>query len=340
MTAPEVGAAAAGPDPSVRYVEAGEGDAGQRIDNFLLRHLRGVPRSHLYRLLRTGQVRVDGRRVRAEHRLSIGERVRIPPVRQDAGSRPAGAPSASLRRRVTEAILYEDRELLVINKPAGIAVHGGSGLSFGIIEALRAARPELDELELVHRLDRDTSGCLLLAKRRSTLRALHALLRERDMTKRYLALVCGRWTLARKRIELPLLGNVRQGGERMVKVDARGQTAVSTFVPIEHFGRDATLMQVIIGTGRTHQIRVHAAEARHPVAGDDKYGDRNCNHRLAEAGLKRMFLHASGLEFVRPGAAGERFAIEAPLDAELEAVLEHLRGRGPRAQQALGNREP
>ncbi|HSN71698.1 MAG TPA: RluA family pseudouridine synthase [Steroidobacteraceae bacterium] len=332
------GTAGPGPRAEVSYVEAGAGDAGQRIDNFLARHLRDLPRSRLYRLLRKGEVRVNGRRVRPEHRLAAGDRVRLPPVRRDPSAPATGQPSAALRRLAVGAILHEDDDLLVLDKPAGVAVHGGSGVSFGLIEALRAARPEATELELVHRLDRDTSGCLLVAKRRSVLRRLHAMLRERDMEKRYLALVCGRWALGAKTIELPLLTNRRQGGERVVKVDVRGQSAHSRFVPVEQFGRVATLMDVTIGTGRTHQIRVHAAYAGHPVAGDEKYGDTDCNGRLAAYGLRRMFLHAAALSFPWERAAGGRFTVEAPLDRELATVLEHLRMRGADTSTGSGNR--
>jgi 23S rRNA pseudouridine955/2504/2580 synthase len=227
----------------------------------------------------------------------------------------------------------------VLDKPAGVAVHGGSGVSFGLIEALRAARPELDELELVHRLDRDTSGCLLVAKRRHALRELHAKLRERDVEKRYLALLCGRWRLGTKRIELPLATNRRQGGERVVKVDPDGQSALSRFVPLEHYRNVATLVEVVIGTGRTHQIRVHAAHAGHPVAGDEKYGERECNRVLAGFGLRRMFLHAASLAFSWDAAPGGRFEIEAPLGADLQAVLEALRSKQRTAVSPSGDRQ-
>lgn len=307
---------------SVRYVEAGEGDAGQRIDNFLLRLLQRIPKSHVYRLLRKGEVRVNGKRAKPDQRLAAGDKVRVPPVRIDPSS-VTEKPTKALQRFITEAIIYEDADLIVLNKPSGVAVHGGSGLSNGVIEALRAARQELTELELVHRLDRDTSGCLLIAKRRAVLRELHAVLRQREMGKHYSALVCGRWPLGKKTLDLPLITNQKQGGERMVRVHADGQSALSTFTPLRHFGRVATLMDVSIGTGRTHQIRVHAAYAGHPVAGDEKYGNRECNDALKSFGLKRMFLHARSLEFVRPGST-ESFTIEAPLSEELQRVLSNL----------------
>jgi 23S rRNA pseudouridine955/2504/2580 synthase len=306
----------------VRYLDAGEGDVGQRIDNFLMRHLREAPRSLVYRILRSGEVRVNGGRVQPSHRLALNDRVRVPPIRTEP-AQPAAArgPSPGLQQLIVNAVLHEDRELLVIDKPAGVAVHGGSGVSFGIIEALRAARPELTELELVHRLDRDTSGCLLLAKRRAALRELHALLRERAMQKTYLALVCGRWALGNKTIDLPLKTNIKQGGERMVRVHSEGQAAQSRFAVKQHFARLASLLEVSIGTGRTHQIRVHAAHAGHPIAGDEKYGDRECDAKLRAYGLSRMFLHAQSLEFRRNGVD---FAVSSPLPQELQSVLERL----------------
>jgi len=307
---------------SVRYVEATQSDAGQRIDNYLLRQFRGVPKSHVYRVLRKGEVRINGKRAKPEQRIAEGDRVRLPPIRLEP-TPDVLPPSRSLQALIQNAVLHEDDDFLAINKPAGVAVHGGSGLAHGVIEALRMARPELKELELVHRLDRDTSGCLLVAKRRAALRALHAQLREREMDKRYLALVCGRWALGTKKLEMPLKTNEKQGGERMVRVHPDGQTAESTFKLLERYGKNATLMEVRIGTGRTHQIRVHAAYAGHPVAGDEKYGDRDCNDALKAFGLRRMFLHAHALTFVRPGTE-ESFTVSAPLDAELQGVLDRL----------------
>jgi 23S rRNA pseudouridine955/2504/2580 synthase len=257
--------------------------------------------------------------------LVAGDKVRLPPL-QDAGrkqdSEPAKTPSKSLREFVSAAVIHEDRDLIVVNKPAGVAVHGGSGVSFGVIEALRATHPELKELELVHRLDRETSGCLLVAKRRAVLRDLHAQLRERRMAKRYLALVAGRWPFGTKTIDLPLKTNLKQGGERVVRVHSEGQHAVTTFKPIEQFGKTATLLDIDLGTGRTHQIRVHAAHAGYPVAGDEKYGDREKDAKLKERGLTRMFLHAASLTFRR---GEEPFTVAAPLPPELEAVLDRLR---------------
>lgn len=305
----------------VSYVEAGAGDDGQRIDNFLSRILKDVPRSLIYRILRTGEVRVNGGRARPDHRLAAGDRIRLPPLQRKAPTERT-APSKSLRDFVSAAVIHEDRDLIVVNKPAGVAVHGGSGLSFGVIEALRATHPEIGELELVHRLDRDTSGCLLVAKRRAVLRELHALLRERDMEKRYLALVVGRWPFGEKTIDLPLKTNQKQGGERVVRVHADGQEAITTFRPAKHFGKLATLLDVSLGTGRTHQIRVHAAHAGHPIAGDEKYGDRERDARLKPFGLQRMFLHAHSLKFQRNGQP--EFSVTAPLPAELQSLLDRL----------------
>ncbi len=310
----------------VQYVEAGEGDAGQRLDNFLVRTLKGVPRTHVYRLLRKGEVRVNSKRAKPDQRVEAGDRIRLPPVRRpdtSAEGVTARPPSPSLAKLVTDAIVYEDPDLLVLNKPAGVAVHGGSGMAHGVIEVLRAVRPDAKELDLVHRLDRETSGCLIVAKRRAALRDLHAQLREGQTEKRYLALVCGKWNLGQKRIELPLATGERRGGERHVAVRTHGQMAVSTFRPVQFFGNVASLLEVEIGTGKTHQIRVHAAYAGHPVAGDDKYGDRDCNEVLKAYGLNRMFLHASSIGVNRPGTQ-EPLVVSAPLSAELHAVLEAL----------------
>lgn len=304
----------------VTYVDAGEGDVGQRIDNFLIRVLKDAPRSLVYRILRSGEVRVNSGRVGPEYRLSAGDRIRVPPVRLKPREQ-TDAPSRSLRDFIAGSILHEDRDLIVVNKPAGVAVHGGSGLSFGVIEALRAMHPELKELELVHRLDRDTSGCLLVAKRRAVLRELHAALREREMEKRYSALVCGRWPFGTKTIELPLKTNLKQGGERVVRVHEQGQEAVTTFSPEQHYGKLASLLDVSLGTGRTHQIRVHASHAGYPIAGDDKYGDREKDALLKPYGLHRMFLHARALKF---DLGGKPFAIEAPLPEDLQTFLDRL----------------
>ena len=296
-------------------------EAGQRIDNFLMRHFKSVPRSRVYRLLRKGEVRVNKKRVDAEYRMAAGDEVRLPPVRLDDSEEP-GRPSSSLQELIEKSVIFQDKHLLVINKPPGVAVHGGSGMSFGVIEALRASRPR-ETLELVHRLDRDTSGCLLIARDRATLTALHALIRNGGMHKTYMALVAGSWQLGTKRIDAPLATDNRQHGERHVRVAASGKDSVSVFKPVQFFGPLATLMEVNIPTGRTHQIRVHASFAGHPLLGDDKYGDRERNAELKGAGLKRIFLHAQSIAFDWPGS-GVPFHASAPLPADLAAVLDAI----------------
>jgi 23S rRNA pseudouridine955/2504/2580 synthase len=300
-------------------------EAGQRIDNFLMRHFKSVPRSRVYRLLRKGEVRVNRKRVTAEYRLLARDEVRLPPVRIEAdanGDAAPGRPSSSLLELIERAVIFQDRHLLVIDKPAGVAVHGGSGMSFGIIEALRASRPR-ENLELVHRLDRDTSGCLLIARDRQTLTALHAMIRDGGMHKTYMALVAGSWQLGTKRIDAPLATDNRQHGERHVRVAAAGKSSVSVFKPLQFFGQLATLMEVDIPTGRTHQIRVHASFAGHPLLGDDKYGDHERNAELKRHGLKRTFLHAQSVAFEWPGT-GVPFHVSAPLPAELTDVLDAI----------------
>jgi len=318
---------------SVQHFEVTEDEAGQRLDNYVQKRLGAVPRSRIYRVIRKGEVRVNGRRAGPELRLSLNDKIRIPPVRIAPATDP-GKPSAQLTARIAQAIIYEDDKLLVIDKPAGVAVHGGSGVSFGVIEALRALRPE-EYFELAHRLDRDTSGCLIVARKGAALRSLHALLREDGFEKRYLALLKGPWDLGLKRIDAPLRTDARVGGERTVRVAAGGKPSVSTFRPVQFFGRTATLMEVTLETGRTHQIRVHAQHAGHPVAGDEKYGDADFNEAMRALGLKRMFLHASSLSFTWP--QGGQFSINTPLPPELGAVLDQLAGmkksaaRGARA---------
>ena len=301
--------------------------AGQRLDNFLLGALSGVPRSHVYRLIRSGQVRVNSGRVRAGYRLREGDRVRVPPMYR---RRPGAAEVPSNRVRwLAGRILYEDRRVLVLDKPAGMPVHAGTGVDFGCIEALRSISPRLRAADLVHRLDRGTSGCLLVAKRYAALRQLHGLLRTGGVDKRYLALVHGRWPRRRSRVDAPLATR-RRGGESVVEVDPAGKRALSRFRAVERFGDLATLVEVATGTGRTHQIRVHAAHAGHPLAADPRYGDPRFNAALSAKGLKRMFLHAHTLAFVWPDT-GERFAVGAPLPPELSAILDSLEraGRAP-----------
>jgi 23S rRNA pseudouridine955/2504/2580 synthase len=305
-------------------------EAGQRIDNFLMRHFKTVPRSRVYRLMRKGEVRVNRKRVDAEYRVQEGDEVRLPPVRIEAADEQR-QPSSSLLELLERAVTFQDRHLLVLDKPAGVAVHGGSGMSFGVIEALRASRPR-ETLELVHRLDRDTSGCLLIARDRATLTALHALIRNGGMHKTYLALVAGSWQLGTKRIDAPLATDNRQHGERHVRVATAGKDSVSVFKPVQFFGSLATLMEVDIPTGRTHQIRVHASFAGHPLLGDDKYGDRERNAELKQSGLKRTFLHAQSVSFEWPGS-GVPFHVSAPLPGELSAVLDAITPMKRRAPQ-------
>lgn len=317
--------AASAPRTAVRHVEVDADQQGQRLDKVLTTLLGNVPRSRIFRLIRRGEVRVNGKRAKPEQRLALGDSVRVPPLREEEpgsgeGSAPRRVP-ATLMQAVQRAVIHEDERLLVLDKPAGIAVHGGSGLSFGIIEALRAARPD-EQLELAHRLDRDTSGLLLVARKPAALRALHALLRDGEVHKSYLVLVAGNWQLGHKRIDAPLRTDLRVGGERTVKVDANGKEALTEFKLVQHFGRRASLLEATIHTGRTHQIRVHAAYCAHPVAGDEKYGDEAFNATMKELGLKRMFLHAHSCGFAWPGGSEQSFS--APLPPELAAVIDTL----------------
>ena len=298
--------------PAARWIEVDEGGAGQRIDNFLVSRLKGVPKSHVYRIVRSGEVRVNSGRVAASHRLALGDRVRVPPIRVAAA--PEGAGSA---RPIELDILFEDEHLLAVDKPSGLAVHGGSGIAHGAIERLRASRAGASFLELVHRLDRETSGVLLLAKKRSALTAMHAQLREREFDKRYLAAVAGRWRDEKRRVRVSLRKFVTNAGERRVAVDDDGQEAETVFRLVSR-GPCASLLEAELLTGRTHQIRVHLAHVGHPILGDEKYGDPELNKRLRREGLKRMFLHAAQVSFVHPGT-GEHITLRSPLPADLEA---------------------
>ena len=310
----------------VRLVEIDAEGAGQRIDNYLLSQLKGVPRSLVYRLLRAGQVRVNKGRSKPHYKLQAGDQVRIPPVSQ---SERAESPEPRMRdlEMLAGQILYEDSSILVINKPSGMAVHGGSGISYGIIEAFRTLRPKEKFLELVHRLDRETSGCLILARKRSALVRLHEMLRRESgdrMDKTYLALVKNTWTGPKQRVNEPLLRNVLKSGERFVRVDETGKPATSVFVARKNYPQaNAGLVEIRLLTGRTHQARVHSAYIDHPIAGDAKYGDRQFNQSMREAGLKRLFLHASRLRFRHP-LEDRLLDIEAPLPQDLENVLENL----------------
>ena len=303
-----------------QLVEIGPQHEGQRIDNFLTVYLKGVPKSFIYRVLRRGEVRVNKGRAKPTYRLQVGDKVRIPPMRRSEPGAKA-APGKKLVNLINQSILYEDDGVIIINKPAGIAVHGGSGVSFGVIEILRAARPDAPFLELVHRLDRDTSGCLMIAKKRSVLRHIHKLLREEGMGKHYQALIRGPWRGGGRRVSAALRKNVLQSGERVVKVEAEGKQSQTLFRPLRRWSM-ATLVEALPLTGRTHQIRVHAAHLGQPIAGDEKYGDAEFNRAMQEKGLHRLFLHASALHFTT--AAGERIEVSAPLDPGLQKVLTAL----------------
>jgi len=295
--------------------------AGQRLDNFLVRELKGVPRTRLYRALRKGEVRVNKGRVRADYRVAPGDLVRIPPLQLDAPIGPWVISRPQLEQ-ISRRIQYEDDNLIVVNKPSGLAVHGGSGLQFGLIECLRQLRPDAGYLELVHRLDRDTSGLILIAKRAAILRELHRQLREKHIDKRYLALVAGNWPKSVDVVEAPLEKNVLLSGERMVRVSREGKRAVTRFSVVERV-EGATLIEARPITGRTHQIRVHAMHAGYPILGDDKYCNQLSEALTRRIGLKRLFLHAAHLAFSL-GEHGE-YCFEAERDAELETTLNNLR---------------
>ncbi|MCH7898968.1 MAG: RluA family pseudouridine synthase [Proteobacteria bacterium] len=312
----------------VRKVSIDSDLAGQRIDNYLRRELPGVPKGRLYRLLRRGEVRVNGGRIRAEYKLQEGDEVRIPPVRINTEGAP---PSAKQSAAILDHVLFEDKRLLVINKPTGIAVHGGSGISHGIIELLRHARPDLRDLSLVHRLDRETSGCLVLAKRRSALRALHEKFREGLVEKNYLGLAIGDWQIGEQLVDAPLLVRHRQGGERYVIVDEEGKSAQTRIRLSRRYGK-YSLLQCSPLTGRTHQIRVHAQYIGFPLAGDERYGDLDANYQAKKDGLPRLFLHAQSIAF--PDDSGNELHFTAPLAADLEKFLQRLlaqRGKKRRA---------
>ncbi len=305
----------------VRWITVDDACDGQRIDNFLLRELKGVPRTHIYRLLRKGEVRVNKGRVKVHRKLCLGDVVRIPPVTLPTRDDP-GKPTGKLIDLIHKSIIYEDDLLLIINKPSGLAVHGGSGISFGVIELLRALRPEAAFLELAHRLDRDTSGCLLVAKRRSALRILQGLQREGKVDKRYLALLKGHWRSGKEDVRVPLKKNILQSGERRVRVDPEGKESRTIFRVRQRYVR-ASLVEAELMSGRTHQIRVHASWLKSPLLGDTKYGDEVANKSARALGLKRLFLHAASLRFPWPNRAD--YDIEAPFPKELTAVLEKLK---------------
>lgn len=303
--------------PIVRFIEINEASHGQRIDNFLIRECKGVPKSHLYKAIRSGQVRVNKGRISSEYRMQTGDQVRIPPLRMADPEQKLPAPKAEF------PVIYEDDAVLVINKPAGVAVHGGSGVSFGVIEQLRSARPEAQFLELAHRLDKETSGLLILAKKRNALVALHEMMRQSDGHKHYLALVVGKWTKKYMDIKLPLLKYLTPDGERRVRVDKTQGRYAHTMVTLLTPFRDYTLVGAQLKTGRTHQIRVHLAAHGHAIVGDEKYGSDEVRQQVAKQGLKRMFLHAHRLNFNHP-LTGEYLQLEAPLPIECQVLLNRL----------------
>lgn len=309
------------PASPVRHLTVDVDSSGQRLDNYLTRELKGVPRTRLYRALRKGEIRVNKGRVKADYRLVAGDIVRIPPLRLPAPTDPPTIPRFWAEQLARQTV-YEDGDLLVIDKPSGLAVHGGSGLSFGLIECLRQMRPDDRYLELVHRLDRDTSGLILIARRPAILRELHRLLREKHVDKRYLALVAGSWPKSCRVVEAPLEKNVLQSGERMVRVSREGKWAVTEFSVIERLS-GATLVEARPITGRTHQIRVHAQHAGFPLLGDNKYSDDRTAAFCSRIGLKRLFLHAHSLSFALPNVG--RLDLQAELDPSLENILTKLR---------------
>lgn len=306
--------------PKVQFVEITDDNCGQRVDNFLISKLKGVPKSRIYRIVRKGEVRVNKGRVDVKYKLEAGDIVRIPPIRLAQRS-PDTQVANTLKYSLEQEILFEDDVLLVVNKPAGFAVHGGSGISSGVIEGLRVLRPEANFLELVHRLDKDTSGCLIIAKKRSALKVLHELFRGDGINKTYLALLAGQWERKKMRVTAPLRKNVSKGGERMVVVSQSGKAAETFFRRIKKFVQ-ATLVEASPKTGRTHQIRVHAAWLGHPIVGDERYGLSETNKAFKKRGYKRLFLHAAKLEFKHP-VTEQILSISAPLPQDLEELLKN-----------------
>jgi len=306
----------------VRFLDVTEDQDGQRIDNFLRTALKGVPKSMIYRIVRKGEVRVNKGRVKPDTKLRSGDLVRIPPVRTAQQGDPVSV-SKELLARLEDSVLYESDALLVINKPSGLAVHGGSGIHLGLIEALRQMRPSLSFLELVHRLDRDTSGCIMVAKKRSMLRHLHEALRQgTGVSKTYHALVVGRWDASAQKIDAPLRKNELSSGERVVKVLEDGKASITLFKVLRRFANVATLVEAKPITGRTHQIRVHAQFAGHPIIGDDKYGVETVNSDMRKQGVKRLFLHAASLSVTL--ADGEKLFFKAPLEKNLTVAVDQL----------------
>jgi 23S rRNA pseudouridine955/2504/2580 synthase len=302
----------------VGYVVVSEDFHGQRIDNFLIAHLKGVPKSHIYRIVRKGEVRVNKKRISPFYRLVTGDSIRLPPVAisEKASKVP---PSAQTQAYLAGRILYEDENLLIINKPSGMSVHGGSTVRIGVIEAMRMQSPKFSKLELAHRLDSETSGCLILAKKKRILRELHALLREGKIIKIYWALTKGKWDDKELEVDLPLHKDFREAGKHVVRVSHEGKASLTHFRPLKVY-KEGSLVEVKLFTGRTHQIRVHAASQNHPVAGDDRYGDGSFNKLASKVGIKRLFLHARSIDFTLPSLQ-QHIKVVAPLDPDLEAGL-------------------
>jgi 23S rRNA pseudouridine955/2504/2580 synthase len=308
--------------PKVRLVKITDAHAGQRLDNFLITQLKGVPKSHIYRIVRKGEVRVNKGRIEVSYKLAVGDEVRIPPIRvaeqvENVFVQP------TLKHSLEQDILYEDDAIIVLNKPSGFAVHGGSGINAGVIEGLRELRPQAKFLELAHRLDKETSGCLIIAKKRSALNALHEMFRGDGMQKTYLALLAGRWERKKLVVNQPLLKNIAHGGERIVVVSKAGKESETLFRRMEQF-KNCTLVEASPKTGRTHQIRVHAAWLGHPIIGDERYGDENINHAFKKRGYTRLFLHALRLKFSHP-LTGEVLNMQAPLPKTLTELLDYER---------------
>jgi 23S rRNA pseudouridine955/2504/2580 synthase len=310
-----------GTKTTVHYLIIEEAFAGQRIDNFLMARLKNVPKTHIYRILRKGEVRVNKKRAQPRYRLQAGDKVRVPPLELGTEKKITGTPN-HLKELLSGRIIYEDNGVMVLDKPAGIAVHGGSVSPWGVVEVLRSLYPQHLHLELAHRLDLDTSGCLVLAKKRSILKELHELLRSGEVVKEYWALTQGHWAKSELQVEASLQKNFLRGGERIVTVKEEGKFSKTVFEVLEKYS-EATLVKARLYTGRTHQIRVHAQYRKHPIAGDEKYGDREFNKKMRELGLKRLFLHAYSIKFVLP-STGQQIHVTASIDAHLASILKYL----------------
>ena len=307
-------------NPKVQLLEISDANNEQRLDNFLIGYLKGVPKTRIYRMIRKGEVRVNKGRVDVSYKLALGDIVRVPPVRV-AEKNDEIIVQPTLRFSLENHIIYEDEGFIVLNKPSGFAVHGGSGVNGGVIEALRQIRPQQKFLELVHRLDKETSGCLLIAKKRSVLKVLHELFRGDGIRKTYIALLAGQFNRKKQLVDVPLLKNINQGGERMVMVSQSGKSAETLFTRLKQF-QDATLVHAAPKTGRTHQIRVHAAWLGHPIIADDRYGQEDVNKAFKKRGYKRLFLHAEQLQFAHP-VSGTPLEFIAPLPEDLQVLLQN-----------------